>query len=91
MSCNPYTMDAYENDHHVEALEAFERFCKFNAEQACKAMAYAYLELECPDAMKVWHDLGLERKHAMIICGRTKDFWDQAYEDEQEAKADRFL
>lgn len=71
-------MNAYEEQFYGEAIESFERLCKFNAEEICKSVAWAYLE-EAPEAEKVWKDLGLGYRHALIVAGRTEDFWDPAY------------
>jgi hypothetical protein len=75
---HPYKRDNLINDYHIEALQAFDKFCKFNSEDCCKAMAYAYVE-EDASAIKVWEDLGLTYKHALIVCNREEDFIDEIY------------
>jgi hypothetical protein len=72
-------MDQYEQDIYAEAIEAFEKCVAFEPEAFAKCVAFNYLE-GYSEATTIFRRLGLERRHAQLLCGHTKDFWREVRE-----------
>lgn len=69
------SMDRYEEDIYQEAMRAFEKVTPWDHEAWALCVAYQVVEGYLP-ASKIMHDLGLNKRHAYILAGYTKEFWE---------------
>jgi hypothetical protein len=76
-----FRSDAYEEQFYQEAMEAFEKAVKFNPEAFAKCVAWQYLECYS-GAKEIFRALGLEMRHAHILVGHTKEFWQMTRDDQ---------